>query len=74
MVLQCCQIRNLLHKPGFVDSQFGTTAPILCQGITLTYQIVVAHQIRVALGTFLEINKSSLSNKHSLVKIFLKKQ
>ena len=37
---------------------------------TLTYQIVVAHQIRVALGTFSEINNSSPSNNHSLGKNF----
>ena len=33
---------------------------------TLTYQIVVAHQIRVALGTFSEIDNSRPSNNHSL--------
>ena len=38
--------------------------------ITLTYQIVVAHQISVALGTFSEINNSSPSNNHSLGKNF----
>ena len=37
---------------------------------TLTYQIVVAHQISIALWTFSEINKSSPSNKSSLGKIF----
>ena len=36
---------------------------------TLTYRIVVAHQISVALGTFWEINKRSPSNKRSLGKI-----
>ena len=41
---------------------------------TLTYQIVVAHQIRVALGTFSEINNSSPSNNHNLGKKFKKKQ
>ena len=39
-------------------------------GYTLTYQIVVAHQISVALGTFSEINNSSPSNNHSLGKNF----
>ena len=39
---------------------------------TLTYQVVVAHQISVTLGTFSEINNSSPSNNHSLEKIFLK--
>ena len=38
--------------------------------VTLTYQIVVAHQISVALGTFSEINNSSPSNDHSLEKVF----
>ena len=40
---------------------------------TLTYQIVVAHQISVALGTFSEINKSSFRIKVALG-LFLKKQ
>ena len=37
---------------------------------TLTYQIVVAHQISVALGTFSEIDNSSPSNNDSLEKNF----
>ena len=37
--------------------------------LTLSYRIVVAHQISVALGTFWEINKRSPSNKRSLGKI-----
>ena len=40
---------------------------------TLTYQIVVAYQISVALGTSLEINNHSLSNNCSLGKINNKK-
>ena len=40
------------------------------QVLTLTYRIVVAHQISIALWTFSEINKSSPSNKSSLGKIF----
>ena len=36
--------------------------------ITLSYRIVVAHQISVALGTLSKINKRSPSNKRSLGK------
>ena len=32
----------------------------------LTYEIVVAHRISIALGTLLEINNHSPSNKRSL--------
>ena len=41
-------------------------------GHTLTYWIVVAHQIIVVLRTFSEINNCSPSNKRSLEKIWKK--
>ena len=37
---------------------------------TLTYQIVVAHQIKIALGPISEINNSIPLNNHSLGKTF----